>query len=129
VNPETYLGPENAFFGRKGMGGISFRESEKSSANSVVASSQMNGRMLEISLACAATMLPMGALIAALLLLVYQNLLPGTDQSQSFAEPYEAGVYVDYSATRLAFMSSWISTLGAYLSILLMTLSSFSVAR
>lgn len=98
----------------------------------VVRRRYMTGRNFEIGLAFLLTTLPIAALIAALMYLIWENKLvdssPSDGGSQA-AGTCPSGLYVNYSATRLTFVSSLISTVAAYMSVPLMTLISFPIAR
>jgi hypothetical protein len=99
---------------------------------SVVQRRYMTGRNFEIGLAFLLTTLPIAGLIVALICLIWGNKLvdsSSSDGPSQAAGTCPSGLYVNYSATRLTFVSSLISTVAAYMSIPLMTLISFPIAR
>jgi hypothetical protein len=92
----------------------------------------MTGRKFEIGLAFLLTTLPIAGLTVALMCLIWENRLvdsPSSDGGSQAAGTCPSGLYVNYSATRLTFVSSLISTVAAYMSVPLMTLISFPIAR
>jgi hypothetical protein len=98
----------------------------------VVRRRYMTGRKFEIGLAFLLTTLPIAGLTTALICLIWENKLVNSSPSDSgsqAAETCPSGLYVNYSATRLTFISSLISTVAAYMSVPLMTLISFPIAR
>jgi hypothetical protein len=99
---------------------------------SVVRRRYMTGRNFEIGLAFLLTTLPIAGLIVALICLIWRNRLVDSSSSNGpsqAAGTCPSGLYVNYSATRLTFVSSLISTVAAYMSAPLMTLISFPIAR
>jgi hypothetical protein len=99
---------------------------------SVVRRRYMTGRNFEIGLAFLLTTLPIAGLTVALMCLIWENRLvdsSSSDGSSQAAGTCPSGLYVNYSATKLTFVSSLISTVAAYMSVPLMTLISFPIAR
>jgi hypothetical protein len=95
---------------------------------------QMSGGHLQIALAYLATSLPILLLAAVLLGLIYANHLPSVvglndDGSVRRVETCKDGIFVNYPATRLTFISSLISTTATYMSLPIMTLASFPISR
>ena len=98
----------------------------------VVRRRYMTGQNLEIGLAFLLITLPIAGLTVALICLIWENKLVDTSSSDGpsqAAGTCPSGLYVNYSATRLTFVSSLISTAAAYMSVPLMTLISFPIAR
>jgi hypothetical protein len=95
---------------------------------------QMSGAHFQIISSCLAATLPIILLAAALLTLVYIYRLPTAaspnQEGSTFAtQTCKYGLYVNYSATRLTFIASLISTAAAYMSFPIMTLASYPVSR
>lgn len=98
----------------------------------VVRGRHMTGRNFEIGLAFLLTTLPIAGLTAALISLIWGNKLVDSSSSDSGSQAAgtcPSGLYVNFSATKLTFVSSLISTVAAYMSVPLMTLISFPIAR
>ena len=93
----------------------------------------MGGQYLQIFFASAALILPMLALAIALLALVFVHLMPDNNSTYSVGNttniPLGAAYYVNYSATRLTFVSSVSSTLSTVLIVLAMILFSYPLAQ
>jgi hypothetical protein len=83
---------------------------------------EMPGRRRHISLVCAFLVLPLLAITAALLIIIYKSLLEHDAQQCS-------GLIVDYGASQLTSLSTWISTIAAFLAPALMALLSYPIAR
>jgi hypothetical protein len=123
-------------FGSRINEGSSYRESSilKRLSGKFSTNQQMSGGHLQIVLACLATSLPILLLAAVLLGLIYANHLPSVvglndDGSVRRVETCKDGIFVNYPATRLTFISSLISTTATYMSLPIMTLASFPISR
>lgn len=115
---------------------LSYRESSilKRLSGRFLINQQMSGGHLQIVLAYLATSLPVFLLAAVLLGLIYVNHLPSVvglndDGSVRRVETCKDGIFVNYPATRLTFVSSLISTTATYMSLPIMTLASFPISR
>ena len=93
----------------------------------------MSGQYVEISLAAACLIIPMLALVITLLSLVYTHLMPNSQSTYSTGQKSNitlgTAYYVNYSATRLVFLSSLSSTLSTLLFASAMVLFSFPLAH
>ena len=93
----------------------------------------MGGWALEIALASAVMILPMLALTAVLLALVFGHQMPNHDSTYTYDNktelPLGSAFYVDYSATTLVYIASLSSTLSTVLISAAMILFSYTVAR
>lgn len=94
----------------------------------------MSGGHFQIVSSCLAATLPIILLAAVLLTLVYAYRLPSAtstnkDDSTFAADACKSGLYVNYSATKLTFVSSLISTAATYMSLPIMTLFSYPFSR
>ena len=93
----------------------------------------MGGHYLEIFLASVLLIIPMLVLSAVLLGLVYTHLMP--NNASTYSEGNSTGIelgaayYVNYSATRLAFVASVSSTLSTVLIAAAMLLISYPIAH
>jgi hypothetical protein len=92
----------------------------------------MGGQTLEIMLASAMVIIPMLALSVVLIVLVHNHLVPDNSSTYSTGNstgiPLGSAYYIDYSATRLVFISSLSSTLATLLISAAMCLFSYPVA-
>jgi hypothetical protein len=92
----------------------------------------MGGQTLEIMLASAMVIIPMLALSVVLIVLVHNHLVPDNSSTyltgNSTGIPLGSAYYIDYSATRLVFISSLSSTLATLFISAAMCLFSYPVA-
>ncbi len=86
----------------------------------------MTGRLPHIALLCALLVLPLCGVTIALVVIVYQNLLPPSRLASS--QPC-AGLVVNYGASQLTSLSTWISTVATLLAPAFMALLAYPVAR
>ncbi|KAI4230201.1 MAG: hypothetical protein LQ349_006286 [Xanthoria aureola] len=93
----------------------------------------MNGANLEIGLASATLLIPMLALSAILITLVFSHQMPNNNSTYTItgdgtAESLGAAYYVDYSATTLVYIASLSSTVATLLLSAAMVLLSYFLA-
>ena len=88
--------------------------------------SVMAGRLRHITLLCVFLVLPLCGVTIALLIVVYQNLLPHSDLASS--EPC-SGLVINYGASQLTSLSTWTSTIATILAPAFMALISYPVAK
>ncbi len=86
----------------------------------------MTGRLRHITFVCVFLVLPLCGITTALLVVVYQNRLPHSYFSGS--EPC-SGLVVDYGASQLTSLSTWISTIATILAPAFMALLSYPIAK
>ena len=86
----------------------------------------MAGRLRHITLICVLLVLPLCGITTALLVVVYQNRLPHSRLASS--QPC-SGLVVDYGASQLTSLSTWISTIATLLAPAFMALLSYPVAK
>ena len=86
----------------------------------------MEGRLRHITLVSLFLVLPLCGITAALLIITYKNLLPSSNVNDS--SPC-SGLLVDYGASQLTSLSTWISTVATLLAPAFMALLSYPIAK